>query len=274
MSLALIFVFLIPLSVNNKTATATNEARIIATGMPERVFRGDAFDVTLRFENNPGFMTMPIRIYVPEGLVLTHITFDPAYSAVLSQGIFTGPPGFTRSTGEITPIVGPAYAFVAWARTNNMTIQNFNLITYTFMAEEEAALGETDEIRISFANVRNPELPANSNRERLAINLLGDNGEIGSVIIATPFRITNFNVSVENIVSFNTINTTGDKDLFLIAAKYDDTGRLLDVYIRDVEIPNGFDGLWVENEPIPARFEGAEARFMLWEARAFKPLVS
>ena len=274
MSLTLALVFLIPLAANNKIATVTaeNDARIIAIGVPDRVFRGDTFDVTLRFENNPGFMTMPIRLYVPQGLVLTHITFDSDYSAVLSQG-FTGPPGFIRATGEITPIVGPAYAFVGWARTNNMIMQNFNLITYTFMAEEDAALGETDKIRINFANVRAPELPANSNRERLTINLPGDNGEIGSVIIEEPpFRIKNFNVSNENIVSFNATNATAAKDLFLIAAKYDNTGRLFDVYIREINISAGFNGLWVEVEPVQMRFDET-AKFMLWDARTLNPLV-
>ncbi|MCL2224802.1 MAG: hypothetical protein FWB96_07535 [Defluviitaleaceae bacterium] len=152
--------------------------------------RGDTFDMTLRIYGNPGFGVMATRLFVPAGLELTHVAMgicpetDMQGFMDLSSGIVQLP-GHDIVTGEITPITGPANAFIHWGtRTANFTIVDTNLLVYTFRVTETAQEGETAPIIFAFEDIHGYSPPSDITGNPLRIALPGNaRGVIGSVNI-------------------------------------------------------------------------------------------
>jgi hypothetical protein len=141
---------------------------------------GQSFTMTLRIEENTGFANMPIRLFVPEGLELTHVS-----SENLPGMMFAFPPGHLPETGEIDTITGAAYAFVISAGGSNFSVPNADLLSFTFRVRTPATISETAPIRIAFANAARYSTPTTADGVPLNIMLPGnDSGIIGNVIIS------------------------------------------------------------------------------------------
>ncbi|MCL2576940.1 MAG: hypothetical protein FWE27_02670 [Defluviitaleaceae bacterium] len=142
---------------------------------------GDSFEMSLRIEGNTGFASMGVRVYVPEGLELTHISV-PGFQGM--TGIYL--PGYDPDTGAITPIVGSNFAYVAFFDIEDFKELESDLLIYTFRVSENADIWKTNPITIAFAGVRGYLPPTNADgvaRDILLPN--NDSGVLGSIIIAS-----------------------------------------------------------------------------------------
>ncbi|MCL2577073.1 MAG: hypothetical protein FWE27_03370 [Defluviitaleaceae bacterium] len=142
---------------------------------------GESFDMNLRIENNPGFTNMAVRLFVPEGLELTHIMLDENFygPAVLF------PDWHDFETGAITtPIVGPRNAQVVfWGTGGDFIASNAGLLTYTFRVRQNAAPGKTNPITFAFADNIGYAQPSTKDGVLRDITPPGENGVIGSIYI-------------------------------------------------------------------------------------------
>ena len=141
---------------------------------------GQSFTMTLRIEENTGFANMPLRLFVPEGLELTHVA-----NINLSGMLIAFPQGHVPETGEIDSIIGSAYAFVISAGGSNFSVPDADLLRFTFRATSPATISETAPIRLEFANAQRYSPPTTADGVPLNIQLPGG-GVIGSVVITTP----------------------------------------------------------------------------------------
>jgi len=109
---------------------------------------GNTFDMTLSIENNPGFATLGGAVFVPEGLVLTHI------HNLSDELRWTMPNGYSAGTGAITPPVnGPAWVYIGLFATENFTTPPARtpLFRYTFAVPANATPRRTTAIMYDFA---------------------------------------------------------------------------------------------------------------------------
>ena len=163
---------------------------------------GDSFDVVLGIENNPGFAAMSARIFIPEGLVLTH-AFNLSF-----QGLaVTMPDGHHPPTGELRPpIVGPGFAFVTTFGTADFTTPNADLVRYTFKVAENAPFGETTPITFAFADINNLFLPRTADGIQRNIALPGGgSGIIGGIRVMPDLSPLHVSASPSHKVMENTL---------------------------------------------------------------------
>ena len=115
--------------------------------------RGESFDMVVRIDGNKGFANMMIKMFIPQGLELT------GYS-------YSGFPWFNNNIISPTiPTIGSNFALFGWqGRTSNITGDS-DLFTFTFKVSNNAALGLTESITMSFENA-----PINANNDEVEIS--------------------------------------------------------------------------------------------------------
>ena len=160
---------------------------------------GESFDVTVRIDGNTGFAGMSIYLYIPEGLILTHVYLE---AAGLLEGVIPRPEGWDPLTGEISPITGSADFFFIMARTSDFKPVNTPLFTFTFEAAQDAHTGPTDTIKFALAvsgadGIINPSIPVDYNGRPLNITI-ADDGIIGSVVIGPVVPPRRFCIPIRN----------------------------------------------------------------------------
>ena len=127
-----------------------------AAGMPkEPLTHGEEFVLVISISDNPGFATMPIRLYVPDGLELTGLS---AGGDCLAEG-FMSP----WSDGGDMPLAG--YVFTGWFhRTANFTVADADLLVLDFRVADTAAVSTTGNITAAFKTLQlgaaRPEMPS------------------------------------------------------------------------------------------------------------------
>jgi hypothetical protein len=132
---------------------------------------GEYLTTTLRIEENVGFATMSVRVYIPDGLELTHIDV-------------VGFEGMTVILPEVSPVSGSGYAIIAVFGSENFYTPAANLLTYTFKISDDANPGKTEPITFTFASAHGTSIPRTADGLPLSISLPGNNGSVGRVLIA------------------------------------------------------------------------------------------
>lgn len=132
---------------------------------------GEYFHMILRLDDNPGFATMGKRLFIPDGLELTHV-----HILSLQGKLVTLPYEHCHETGQIVnPVVGATYIHVVFMGVRDFTVPNSDLLVYTFRVTENAQLGETESLTLAFANAQGSVPPFDSRGRRVNI-VLPNNG--------------------------------------------------------------------------------------------------
>jgi hypothetical protein len=138
--------------------------------------RGETFDIVIRIDDNTGFAGMMLRLGIPPELELVGMQLNP----LLHDG-FRGMNGWDGVYNINPPIINNAFA--GWSRATNFS-SNGELITYTLRVRENAEVGITAPITLSFANAMSPyfEPPTDVNGDDLTITLPGGVTEVNAVV--------------------------------------------------------------------------------------------
>ena len=161
---------------HNEFQNAIDTAKaVLENNFTNELSPGESFHMYLRLENNPGFVTMELRLFIPAGLELTHI------SSLIDMEV-TMPDGHSQETGEIPAIVGPGYAYVICMGVSPFDVSDSDILVYTFNVTEDASAGKTEPITLAFANALGSSNPLNEYGRHVNI-ALPNNGVLGDIVV-------------------------------------------------------------------------------------------
>jgi len=167
-----------------------NDVTLTATIYGEIFTPGDTVMLTISISNNTGFMTMPLRLSIPDGLELIglnvgHTDLINGFMSPWDDTALLFPP----IEAADQPLTGNV--FMGWFFRESSFVDDADLLILTFRISDDAAIGETDDITITFADTQGEIAPTDKGGIPVDIILPGDDedGAIGSITVGCPIEI-------------------------------------------------------------------------------------